>query len=800
MNKENIDPKFAKQMAKNNKASVTMPILRTRSNRRVSFAPEVTLHKIDLIPRRETIGYFHDSSSRESSDQSSRPSSSSSGNNDEMELTTSFTKVVLNSPTKVPRIDQNPIEEDMELTEPINVNFMTNHIAQPTRESKPIHAPVKWVEFKTLRSSIAEDSMQLTNNPIEEEMDLTQPVNAKFPENTIPKVPSDEEMELTQPVSLVHQEPMEITQPVSLVHQEPMELTYPISRLTPNTQKEMELTEINPNQREMELTEINPINTQKEMELTEMSSVNPINIPQPKMPAIQEEMELTQPVQSFQPEKPYRLSTPRTTLTPHFPEVEIPLPEMSPHKRRLEIELSPRKSPRTIANVPLQEEDDSDYIHVSLSTFLEDLGIKFYDDLQINKLDRLSVSTTIQEDFSFNDYVKAAGKLLVYSLFEFSNKELVNNISEGKKIYDQLNKSILNNNPKLFKEFYGSNDDEKLIIKSEFLLIKDFSRFQAKKVWYNWRIQLLENLLVQMDEKYIQLCQDKRMLTEDLAAINEQFSEKWETFQNLKTKLSKVADFKVMYDGYSRPEMMNIKQELVNIRNEIIVVQSKITDKVLELNEIKNQVTQNQDTINHLTKEIAYNQQKVEDNKNYELNEIKSLNLKFKILQQLTSITYLSKVNDIISFQFREFQVDIDFSNSKTSLKLVGNSFQNQWLGQYVIDNFNKLAQLNFIEKCKKLNDIISVAKLMDIDIFKISCKFPIVHTSGYKFTIRYYCMETNIKANLHMEIPADISQYPNGIAVHTEIIKGDTANDLITKFIKDCHSSSQMLRTLNNL
>lgn len=889
--KENVDPDVGRSnltgILKNDE-NKTMPIMsnvtseestKLKLNRRVSFAPEVTLHKIDFVPqqRRETIGPIPSYSSENSDeldpyesvsevDRNGKPILSDSSDEEDNERITDNTNINENNSH-----DVNDNDSDMELTEPVRP------LKVDEMELTDSFTRVKLNELIPNYKSSNENSpsRMKVNTVVEEEMDFTE----SLPRITVQSVINDdteETMEMTQPLSKINRDSlstinendetdMEITKPLTKINvapteqqdqqqqdqspadqsEEPMEMTQSISTVTKDSISNQPTTNSQDS--------VSAEDQTQSMEMTQ--PLSNIQVPEPQTQEETQEMEMTQPISKIQIPQSEPMSTepepsaaqetvdtPTGTesstskvsepaysreATPQFPDIQIPIPAELRNKRLSEYdEVQPHKIPKLsdaeTVSVPLADvsngsinldEDDEelykDYKNVTLSQFLYDIGITFYDDLEIDKLERFSLSNEVK-DFTFDDYVRGNNNLLVYSLFKFMNKELSKNIVDGKKLYTELNDSILDNNPKLFKEFYSSNQNDKILIKLDFLLIKDLSRLETKKIWYNWRIQLIENLIIQLNEKHESLIQDEIIIKDTLSKLKTQFDEHMLKLDQLKFKLNKKLEFKTSYDNYSQADIKNIKQELLELKGAIEKNKETITKKLNQLSETNKETEELDHTISSLQTEIEALETTIQDTKNYELKEIKILNFNFKLLQCLSSIKYLQKDSESLYFQYEDFKIEINVNEMKFKLSLVNNKFHNKWLPTFIIKLSNELQtqpefnQLTFHEKCLQLKRIINNFTTLDKDMFKLSIKFPLINQSditgdSIKFMSKY--VNTNYKINLCFTIQlTDLLNYPPNASIKGTIIKTTKGfnepltSDLIANDYKtDCHVSNNL-------
>lgn len=804
MDKENTFPseevyRPGKSILKSNLDSQTMPIPMiplkedsTRSNerRRVSFAPEVTLHKIDFVPqyqsqsrRRETIAFIPSQisdSSDDGSSQSSQPSVPEVGH--ELLADSSDEEV----------INEENDEQTMELTGQIPQFPQVPHY--PVEQSH--EGPTSWEEmpmelteqFPNIESFQAENPSE--NGP----HNLTEDTGTQ-PQNT------EDTMEFTQVASA-------FVQTDSNNHHDEiaMEFTHQVEEIRPEFNNIPDLSPV-------KVTEV-----EGEMELTQsvgritlnQTFTNATSLPEPITKAESTE----NPVDNSASQEPMKLTQTDDNIevlqisdnSSQEPPIRAESPSVA-QKRRLPSLSPPAKRNHPLSyttTIPLADisvdsiYDDEDYESVSLTHFMKDIGIRFYDDLDIgtSSISRISISLPKvidgSNDYSLQDYVNATNKLPLLELLYFSCEEMRKNIEDGKKLFEQFNNTTLASNPKLFKQYYYSPLEKQLGMQSEFQLIKDYCRKQAMDAWYTWRTTMIRNLLDLTLLKYEQVQEDERLLNEKMAAAESLFLESKDKLNRLKLIMAQLSDI-------SDPQIHD-SLKFSNLRNELVDLYSRITACRLEVSVLKDEmhavdlaIEDSESKIAELRRSLAESETILNKNRTYGTSEIFTLEAKFKLLQKLTGFEFEAVEGNSIRFTYQgTYSVHLSSTGLKFALTLSA-SFYNK--------RFAELFAMPITDNIKNLSDIPllnrrwQALKRLDQDIYKISLRYPVVFVDepeSCTIDVRYYETNLRAKATIHVSVPIkSIESYPKLVRIASTVSRGkaDLAS-ILSQVAKSCLSN----------
>lgn len=421
--------------------------------------------------------------------------------------------------------------------------------------------------------------------------------------------------------------------------------------------------------------------------------------------------------------------------------------------------------------------------NVSLVDFLTDIGIKFYDDLEfstdISNRYRLSLSDG-HASVSPEDYFRANIQLPVLEVYELCCKELSGKIQEGMKLFDELKAETFENNPDLFKQYYRSSFYDQMTMKSRFHTLKEYTRQQAKQIWYQWRSKLIENILDVLKSNLEILQSDKAVLIDQISSLDSIYREIQQKYHAIRLEVLHFKDIQTRFQDLDVEQIKSIKSKLTHLNQQLIDHKTKISDKESELKELQSQINLRNEEIANLKQKISESDNKLIKTRHFNTTEIRALEFKSQILQAGAGLKYVKRVEEkVFEFQFNpRIKVTVDFSepdqsNSITFL-LLNNTIPDVLHNEHLLLTYcQKLAEqtgftnifdsfVSFRRKWLKITEI-------DRDIYQLSIRYPIEFNSessdviGFNFS--YYSFEKKTKARCKVQISLDtILEYPRSV------------------------------------
>lgn len=498
------------------------------------------------------------------------------------------------------------------------------------------------------------------------------------------------------------------------------------------------------------------------------------------------------------------------------------------NKRKAEEDIADNSQPQkifhsgTTSTIPLADvtydsvDENSEIFNlVTLNQFMTDIGIKFYDDLEIGSQSQNRISISLpkvkldgESDFGLEDYVMGAIKIPVYELNEFSCKELLQNIQEGIKIFETIKESTSSMNPRLFKEFYETIPEAKLSMKTEFQLIKDYSRQEAKKVWYGWRSQLIRNVLDELTKTIENLKEDRSKLLLGIEQINEANDIVFNRHRQLKLKLTNFKQLIASSESIDKKDLHDFQIEMKQIQEHIAQFRREYGQQTLNLLELNQAISEKEQQISILNSKIRSNTDIIQRNKKYDAPEINLLIYKFNLLETLSKSRIIKNTEvhgKKLVFEFDSLiTITMDFNDMRSGFsyefKKKSPTFKIQDLYLAYSQNLNAIFQednnnnLNIIEQFRSLRMIWQNLQKIDFFLYKISLKFPIkIDRESGHIVIKYYIAEFKSKLELRLEVDVgtllvrkfNIKVLRMGELIDTQIVLGNfkrecSNNDLV--------------------
>lgn len=493
-------------------------------------------------------------------------------------------------------------------------------------------------------------------------------------------------------------------------------------------------------------------------------------------------VELSQPMELTQSRSEIKsiseTELPQKRSAEDFEELNQKQPRSESHVSTLDIPLA-ETSTLSVDGVD-EDYDDPNYQPVSLPTFLNDIGVKFYDDLEIatDSADRFSLS--LQEDtseVSDEEYYKGNVHLPLLEVLELSCKELSQKIQQGKTLFQEVSEQTLNDNPMLFKQYYLSSYYDQISMKSHFHLLKEFTRYQAKQVWYQWRTQLMQNVLEVQQGNLEQLQSDKTILEESLEELEDVHTKILSDLQLLKNDVSSFREIKASYKDLDASQLKIIKLQLMELNRKLLDHRDEITKKEAELAKVQLGINEVNADIQRKQGELQKAESQISRRRHFSDQEIEELEREVQKFESYSGLKYISGIgsNEI------EFECNANIGAvvaypeaTPTHIRFFEKTSDSSDL------TFASLAPLAIEslqveyrrpeEALAQFKNAWQQVKQIDKDLYKLSLKYPFkleVKKASLEFEITVYSFETGTETIYALHLQAsDIVNYPDQLAV----------------------------------
>lgn len=462
------------------------------------------------------------------------------------------------------------------------------------------------------------------------------------------------------------------------------------------------------------------------------------------------------------------------------------------------------KSPRietrvSITDIPLAETstlsaaeddyDDPNYINVPLSKFLDDIDVRFYDDLEIasSTLRRYAPPpSTNEKKFTKEDYYRANIYLPLLEVHDLSCKELAGKIQQGKTLYDEISARTEKDNPLLFRKFYKQNYYDQITTKSKFHHLKDLTRQQAKEVWYGWRIQLMQNVLdvVQGSLEILEL--DRVNILENISMLETTHEEYTRTLAEKKKDVERFREIKQSYQNLDSEQLMQIKTELMDLNAQLIDHRKKIDEESDRLEQKRKAIQQKTEEANEVKARIAEMENSLSKTKFFNEKEIKTLEKRLEELQKTVGLEIVEDKADVIVCELDgSIRVEIGVENetvpSKINIAVIEEPTRSKL-------HFPQLAKIfispqttagNVVQRLHDFKQLWKQVVQIDKDIYWLSLKWPVeIEHINDKLLVHvlHYNEEADCEVRYELEVEAEAEKYPSLISASAEVKRGSPA------------------------
>lgn len=406
---------------------------------------------------------------------------------------------------------------------------------------------------------------------------------------------------------------------------------------------------------------------------------------------------------------------------------------------------------------------------VSLTTFLRDIEVKFFDDLEVGTdlpaADSPEGIISIAL-FTNEDYYRANIQIPLLEVYELSCKELKGKISQGKNLYKELQETANQEVPDLFGKYYGSSYYDQMSMKSHFQVVRDYTREQAKHVWYEWRSKLFKNVSEVLSSNLELLIEDKHALEARLQDLQLQLKS---TLANLGAHREDIARFHKIQEQYQQldsKQIQALKNKLLELNKQLLAHREAIATEQNRLQEVNERILNQNDALDNLSRKIDDAKLGLMKLKHLNPDEISVLETKSKIIQACSGLRFRKKHSKYIyEFEFSpKMSITIDMENTHSADGLVFHpidsgisTLYNDSLERYCQAIAETTPFLTIFETLAVFR--LKWLKLSSIDeqIYALSMLYPITigeyNEQEINFVIHYYSASTDLKVDFTVTI-----------------------------------------------
>lgn len=423
-----------------------------------------------------------------------------------------------------------------------------------------------------------------------------------------------------------------------------------------------------------------------------------------------------------------------------------------------------------------------EYIPVSLKQFLSDLSIEFFDNLNIN--DDLTVSFSEQFDITgihTFDYLKGKMSLIPWlELYMFSCTELQKNMTELKRLFDNLNEEFSEENPPLVREYYQStNIQQQKKMSDHLLFMKTLSDKQAETSWLTWRNQLLEELVSRLDTNLRTLKEESTNLSSVLEEVTNLEKTIDEEFFSIDNQLQGYLKQNEVAEASSSEDVTSLRHELLEFLDTSLSQQKVFDDLEIQVQESSDKLKDSKD----LEKEVNQKLEFIETNGRDPLSRLEHLKKSFLTIQSISGLKFHQLAGTIVTVGLCdglvELKVDLSDSEAKPLDHILSKELPT--LTQFYLTRYLSSPQsLSIGQQLTKIGKIIQSLNWLDDQLYFIGLVSPVKlimgdtldivvketnNVEGYKVFIKLKLTEKSLYGNLNPDyITANVVYGPQGL------------------------------------
>ncbi|RCK57421.1 hypothetical protein Cantr_06719 [Candida viswanathii] len=679
-------------------------------------------------------------------------------------------------------LDESEGEEPMELTQPVqrreigegdeeNIAF-PKKVVEQSEDATRGEASQAMELTQTLPKPM--DVVELATQEDEEPMELTQALPQKVDDGVVAEnsnvLDLDDAMELTQVVP----RRVELDKPVATddtqLEDAPMDLTQPLPmKVIPAGENPTPMKQVSQTDEEdynVDLSQVKPTGHREESVEEVMSS--------------QADAQFMKSDNATEAPEPMDTSqgsiTEDTSRIEHVVTTTIPLAEITQDDDEEEEEEDQVED----------EEDynDADYTPVTLSKFFNDIGVQFYDDLEldVSTIPRSSITGPTQPP-TLHDYIKARPHLGLLELYEFCCQELNKNIVTGRDIYNDFEQNIEANNPVIFKKYYRLDEEERLLTNAKIRLVSDYARLESKKTWYSWRRQLIESLISQLDGEMENLKSDGARLASAIKGVNLMYDLAKQRLSSLKKEFDDLVGENGGDGKPSLDELRRLKDEVAKAKQDILDFDKEIEDKKEEMSDIKESWNSSME----LRSELLNGLGELQTGQEVDGHEMQVIYEKYKTIEELSD---LQLQDSKISFLFdKSLLVEFDFATNNINYTIEANHFKNDILMQSAT-KFPINPTANITDQFTQFSEYWECLKKFDFAVYYATLKYPTeVSIKGHsiELKIRYFNFADEYELRVHGSLKiVDLVNFKDSIKFEAKPKRDAVGKDFRTQINHD--------------
>ncbi|OBA20486.1 Spc7-domain-containing protein [Metschnikowia bicuspidata var. bicuspidata NRRL YB-4993] len=441
-----------------------------------------------------------------------------------------------------------------------------------------------------------------------------------------------------------------------------------------------------------------------------------------------------------------------------------------------------------------------DVPEISLTDFLENIGVKFYDDLELaTDFSAMYHASSLGTGSQPRDaYYKAVIQLPIFEMYELTCKELTAQIQEGKRNFDKLKEECQQSNPFLFKHYLSSEPHEQLAMRTNYHVVKEYSRQKAKGLWYEWRKKIIQNVLHVYQNSYEALQEERIALESQIGSMDHQIASIHNQLRALTFDLRRFKEIQADSKGLDRQHVYEMKARMVELNKSLLNHKTLISEKEDSVQALQKEIDDRSIGMKQLRSLLSGAEEELNKMKHYNSKEIKDLQVSTQILQACAGLKFVGHQKHLYEFEIDpRIRIMVDATTLADQPKLLcqvsetGNSslFNENMIAAFrdVLDRQEIANATNATETFRKIRELWLKIKLVDQEIYRVNLLYPVcfLHDDSHLIDFRfdYLSFDAKTKIEFTVSIPKhNLLLYPEGNTVRARLLRGDGDTDTYIK------------------
>ncbi|SCU84294.1 LADA_0D00914g1_1 [Lachancea dasiensis] len=308
---------------------------------------------------------------------------------------------------------------------------------------------------------------------------------------------------------------------------------------------------------------------------------------------------------------------------------------------------------------------------ITLRTFLDAVGIstlsndvsKDISKLEFNHLPEgahLSASGT---------YNTLYANMPILEIYAFCCKELLQRIAKSKQVFKAVEEQVAASPPPaIFHKYLSATPEDREAMKNQIELIRRYSQLQAAKVWYEWRSRHLKGIQNVLQENLMILRDELETLSariDNITGINKRVNE---IKLNLSREIHLYRESSKFKNVHSKiPDRLKIEKLRVDLAGEVENL-NECTHLISRAKSLKKEIEELQSKANKTQKQISILSSEVKKKAHFAIREVPKLQSTFHQLQLISGVLLKGYTGTKLNVQLCGSYITLEFDVKRLAM------------------------------------------------------------------------------------------------------------------------------------